>query len=154
MKKIFSMCLLSLLLLSFSSSVFAWSPRVEGKPDGFRPGSSRGYYIWHDQNGFHLVTTDRREHKFSGVIRTDGNFIDVRSQRTEQDDFFRVSRDREKLTFKFDTDGETDGLKFRVDGGRFVEFDLFVDGHRINPREIHIGDDGWSPKDSNFRLRR
>lgn len=155
MKRLWLMVVTVLLVLAFGSSAFAWSPRLEGKPDNFDPGASRGYYIWHDENGLHMWTTTRgQEHEFSGVIRTNGKFAATHGRRLEFGDFYRLSSDRDTLTFRFTTAGGEDGLNFKIDGGRYVEFDLFVDGHRINPKEIHIGDQGWHPSGSDFRLIR
>lgn len=155
MKKLYSILMLSLLILSFCSSAFAWSPSVDGKPDTFDPGKSRGYYIWHDRDGLHIWTTTRgQEHEFSGVIRTNGKFADIHGQRIERNDFYKISSGRDRITFKFKTDGGIDGLNFNINGGKYVDFDLFVDGHRIDPKQIHIGDRGWSPRDNDFRLYR
>ena len=155
MKKIYSIFILSVLILSFCSSAFAWSPRLEGKPDNFDPGQSRGYFIWHDKNGLHVWTTSRgQNHEFSGVIRTNGKFANLSDQRFERNDFYKLSSKRDVITFKFKTDGGVDGLNFKVEGGQYVDFDLFIDGHRVNPKDIHIGDRGWSPKGSDFRLYR
>lgn len=155
MKKLFPMFIISMLVLSFCSSAFAWAPLAEGKPDTFDPGASRGYYIWHDDNGLHMWTTTRgKQHEFSGVIRTNGKFINTHSQRLEMGDFYKVDSDRDMITFKFTTAGGEDGLNFRIAGGNYADFDLFIDGHRIDPREIHIGDRGWHPRHSDFRLHR
>jgi hypothetical protein len=35
-----------------------------------------------------------------------------------------------------------DGLNFRIKDASYVDFDLFVDGHPIPHREIHIGGNG------------
>lgn len=155
MRKLFTMFIVSLLILSFCSSAFAWSPRVEGKPDSFDPGQSRGYYIWHDHNGLHLwTTTQGKTHEFSGVIRTDGKFVNTHSRRLEAGDFYKVDSDRDMITFRFTTSGGEDGIDFKIAGGDYVDFDLFVDGHRINHKEIHIGESGWHPRHSDFRLNR
>lgn len=155
MKKFISLFILSLFILSFCSSAFAWSPRLDGKPDSFDPGASRGYYIWHDENGFHMWTATRgQQHEFSGVIRTNGRFADTQGRRLEANDFYQLSPDRDMITFKFITAGGDDGLNFKIKGGNHVNFDLFIDGHRINPHEIHIGHNGWHPESSNFRLLR
>lgn len=155
MRKLFSMFVVSLLVLSFCSSAFAWSPRIEGRPDSFDPGASRGYFIWHDESGFHVWTSTRgNQHEFSGVIRTNGRFHDTHGQRLEWNDFARVDSDRNMITFKFNTAGGEDGLNFRVAGGSYVDFDLFIDGHRIDRKEIHIGDRGWHPESNDFRLHR
>ena len=149
------MVITGLLVLAFGSSAFAWSPRLEGKPDNFAAGASRGYYIWHDGAGWHVWTATRgQEHEFSGVVRTNGKLADPHGRRLEFGDFYRLSPNRDTLTFRFNTTGGEDGLNFQVDGGRYVEFDLFVDGQRINRKDIYIGDRGWHPSGSDFRLMR
>lgn len=155
MKKASMFLILVLTLLACSSYAFAWSPRVEGKPDMFRPGEIKGYFIWHNENGLHIWTTTRgREHVFSGVIRTDGRFIDIKGQRLEHDDFYRVDNDRNRISFRDTTDGGIDGLNFKVANGSHVHFDLYMDGHKIDPQEIYIGNEGWHPEYSDFTLHR
>lgn len=155
MKKLFSVLVASLLVLVFCGSAFAWAPRVEGKPDAFEQGKSRGYFIWHDDNGLHMWTTTRgQQHRFSGVIRTDGRIVDVQGKRLEGGDRFGVGPERHELKFDFETAGGDDGVNFRIEGGDRVNFELFIDGHRINPGEIHIGDRGWHPERSEFTLYR
>lgn len=173
--------LVGLLLVALTGSAFAWSPRLDGKPDQFYPGGPRGYYVWHDDNGFHIWTTNRgSEHTYSGVIRTDGRFVHVRGHNLEEGDSFKlysdarertwfeasesdrgnrfvlkgreVGYDNDKIRFKFDTIGGSDGLNFRIKDASYVEFDLFVDGHPVNHREIHIGDNGWHPHSHHFRF--
>jgi len=156
MKKASIFLILVLTLLACSSYAFAWSPRGEGKPDMFRPGEIKGYFIWHNEHGIHIWTTTRsREHVFSGVIRTDGKFIDVRGQRLEHDDFYKVDNDRNKIVFRDITaGGGIDGLNFKIVDGERVNFDLFMDGEKIDPREIYIGENGWHPAHSDFTLHR
>jgi len=155
MKKITTLLIMVFTLVAFSSYAFAWAPRDQGQPDSFRPGDSRGYFIWHDDNGLHMWTTTRgTRHEFSGVIRTNGTFVDVHGKRLESDDYLRVDRDRNKITFRFDTEGGIDGVNFRIDGGSYANFDLFIDGHRIDRNEIHIGDSSWHPRSSDFTLYR
>lgn len=155
MKKLFTMLVVSLSVLAFCSSAFAWSPRTEGKPDTFDPGENLGYFIWHDENGLHMWTTTRgQDHVFSGVIRTNGRFVDTHGRRLELGDFYHISSDRDTITFKFTTAGGEDGLNFKIADGNYVNFDLFMDGHRINHREIYIGDRGWHPRNSDFSLYR
>lgn len=155
MKKLTVLLLVALTLVAMSSYAFAWAPRDQGRPDAFRPGDSRGYFIWHDYDGLHIWTSTRgARHEFSGVIRTDGAFFDVQGKRLEGDDFFRVDRDRDTIQFRFETAGGADGINFRIDGGSYANFDLFIDGHRIDPGEIYIGDRNWHPRHSDFTLYR
>lgn len=155
MKKMPLMFVIAFLLITVCSTAFAWAPRIDGRPDSFDPGSTKGYFIWHDDNGFHMWTTTKGyQHHFSGVIRTDGRFVDVHGRRLETDDWYRVGPERHELKFEFTTAGGEDGVNFRIEGGDRVNFDLFIDGHRINPEEICIGSRGWHPERSDFTLYR
>ncbi len=103
----------------------------------------------------HLRTsTYGQKHVFSGVIRTDGRFVDVEEKQLEHGDFYRVNNDRDTITFKFTTTGGSDGVDFRVRDGERINFDLFIDGHKINPEEIYLGDRGWHPKHHDFTVYR
>jgi hypothetical protein len=156
MKKLTAILTMVFVLLAFSNLALAWGgPRSHGQPEEFRPGDSRGYFIWRDGDTVHLrVTTYGREHTFSGVIRTDGQFRHVRGYREEANDFHRVDRDRDAIAFRFHTAGGVDGLDFRVDDADHIAFDLYMDGHPISPGHIYIGHRGWHPDDNTFRLRR
>ncbi len=154
MKKLTAVLLVLSFLLAGSGYALAWAPQLQGRPFDFRPGDSRGVFVWRDRDGLHLRTTTRgSEHVFSGVIGTNGYFVDVDSARLEGRDFFRVNDDRNMITFRFRTAGGSDGLDFRVRDGERLNFALFVDGHRIDPNEIYIGYRGWHPGDNEFRLR-
>jgi hypothetical protein len=143
------------LLMCSSSFAFAWAPKVDGKPDMFKPGETRGYFIWHNDNGLHMrMTTRGKEHVFSGVINTDGKFTDVKEQNLEHGDFFKVGINKDMIIFRTTTAGGIDGINFKIRGGKYVRFDLFMDGHKIDTREIYIGDNGWHPKHSDFTLHR
>ena len=177
--------LVGLFLIALTGSVFAWSGKadVSGKPDDFSPSGHMGYYIWQDDDGFHIWTTTRgEEHVFSGVIRTDGRLFNVRGHRLEQGDSFKtyedvkgnswfdghgrnkgnrfsaggrdVNYENDQIRFKFNTTGGSDGLNFRIQNANFVDFDLYIDGHPINRRAIHIGESGWHPYSHNFRMNR
>lgn len=142
-------------LVALTGSAFAWPGNLEGKPDELRSGDARGYFIWHDNQGMHLRTTTKgHEHVYTGVIRTDGRFVEVDEYRTEANDHIRVSRDRDTIWFKFSTAGGLDGLNFRVRGGEKVHFDLYVDGHQINRQQIFLGDNGHHPRDNSFTIHR
>lgn len=181
-KKLLVITLVGLFLMSLTGSAFAWSgsASVEGQPDQFQMSRANGYYIWQDEHGFHVWTTTRgEEHVFSGAIRTDGKFVNVRGHRLEQGDSLKVDSDvqgrpwflssdnnrkhlffggrevnyeNDKIHFRFDTNGGSDGVNFHIEDASYLEFDLFIDGHPIPRREIHISDDGWHPQSHKFRL--
>ena len=156
MKKLAAIMVLAVFaLMIFGGSALAWSPRTDGRPDAYQPGDSRGFFIWHDGNGLHVrTTTYGREHEFSGVIRTDGRFADVDGVKLEGNDFYNAGDGRHMLTFRFHTDEGVDGVDFKIAGGDRVNFDLFIDGHHINPAEIYIGNRDWHPQAADFILHR
>lgn len=157
MKKNFVLVFVVLMLFAFSGSVFAWPPGVEGHSGNIQEKGQRakGYYIWHDEKGLHLRTVAHgMQHEFRGVIRTDGEFMQIRGARLERDDFFRMNHRRDRITFKFETNDGKDGLDVRIDEGSYVHFELYIDGHRIDPREVYLGDRGRHPRHWEFTLWR
>lgn len=169
------------MMLSSSVFAWSGKADISGKPDDFSPNGHKGYYIWQDDHGFHIWTTTRGEtHVFSGVIRTDGNISNVKGQRLEEGDSFRtysenqrkpwlelfdrnrgnhfafggreVNLERNELRFKFDTTGGSDGVNFRVNDAKYIDFDLYVDGRPIHRKEIYISESGWHPYSHNFRI--
>lgn len=156
MKKTASLLLTALLFVALSGSAFAWSPELEGRPDSFHPGDSRGYFIWHDEHGLHLRTAARLHgHQFSGVLRTDGHFFDVRGTWLEADDSYSLGHEEHRVTFHFDTgSGGVDGIDFRVRGGDKVVFDLYMDGHKVATDEINGGSNNWHPDSHRFEIFR
>ena len=133
MKKIAAFLVFMFTLVALSASAFAWGPKIDQRPDGFRPGQSRGYFIWRDQNGFHLYTATRgQRHVFTGTITTDGQRFDVKSQNLENDkrpglhpmfgassrggqDRIKLDNDRDTISFRFDNSGrDVDGITFRT----------------------------------------
>lgn len=184
-KKWLIITLVGLFIMSFTGSVFAWSgsANIEGKPDQFQINRAKGYYIWQDEKGFHIWTTTRsEEHTFTGVIRTNGEFLHVKGQNLERGDSFKVNSDdqgrpwfkssdnkgkhffsfggremdyeNDKIQFKFATTGGMDGINFQVKDASFIDFDLYMDGRPISRKEIYISDSGWHPQSHKFRLIR
>ncbi|MCX7781210.1 MAG: hypothetical protein N2491_09925 [Negativicutes bacterium] len=155
MKRLSAVMVFLFTMVALSGYALAWPGHLEGKPDAFRPGDTRGYFIWHDDNGMHLRTTTRgHERIFTGVIRTDGKFVNVDDFKMEGNDRIRVSRDRDTIWFRLSTAGAVDGLNFRIKGGDYVHFELYMDGHRIDRKEIFLGDRGWHPRSSSFTIHR
>ncbi|MGI6093256.1 MAG: hypothetical protein GX348_04715 [Veillonellaceae bacterium] len=149
------MILLSAAILQLTTaSAFAWHLPADGSPDKFRPGSTRGYAIWQDKDGVHLVvTTKGKAQTFTGTIKTDGKINSVDGDYLERGDKVKLSKDKEKLNFKLTTAGATDKIDFKVKNGHRLTFDLYVDGRPINANEIYIGNDGIHPSDNTFTLR-
>jgi len=143
-----------LVLAAFGGIAFAWPDYLNGRPSELRPGNSIGYYIWRDSSGFSLRTTSaERGHVFTGVIRTDGQFNDLRQRRNEPGDFMRLSPDRKSIHFRFTTPrNDMDGIDFSVQNGSRLSFDLLVDGRPVPARLIHLGTGSQHPGNNIFSI--
>jgi len=150
MKKLSCLALLTCFLVTLSGTAFAWSDRSEGRPEQRPPSLS----VWHDRNDeFHVKSaTFRRQHVFSGVIKTDGHFYDIDEKDLEYGDYVRVDHDRNTIRFHFTGRG-IDEINFKVRGGDTLTFDLNKDGRDMERNEIFIGQNGWHPRDNRFTLR-
>lgn len=145
--------LVGLFSMTLVNTGFAYSPDLRGKPDEFRAGHDRGYYIWQDYEGVHIRTTTKgQSHVFSGKLHTDGRFAEVHGVRLEDEDKYHVGSAGHKLDFTFDTTAGTDGIDFRIEDGEKIKFDLFIDGHKISPKEIHLGGDSSHPENNKFKI--
>lgn len=149
------MILLSAAILQLTTaSAFAWHLPAEGTPDNFRVGATRGYAIWQDSRGVHLVvTTKGQPHTFTGTIKTDGKIRNIDGDYLEKNDKIKISHDRERLNFKLFTAGTTDKIDFEVQNGHRLKFDLYIDGQPIDEKEIYIGNEGIHPGDNTFTLK-
>lgn len=154
MKKSILASIFLLFLFVLSSTAFAWSPQLEGKPEFYR-GETSGYFIWYDDSGLHLRTTTRGQiHNFSGVLHTDGKFTDVQAIRLEAADAYKVNSSENQIKFNLDTGSLIDGFDFKVEGGQEIVFNLLIDGHPISTDEIHGGTGSWHPNNNVFEIVR
>lgn len=132
----------------------AWQDWLEGRPTALRQSADTGYYLWHGDDGLHLwTTTGDAPHTFTGTITTDGALVDVAFERGDPGDWLIQDGDR-TLLFSFRTDRGTDGVNFRVRGGREVRFDLALDGRQVDADRIRVGRDNGHPKRNPFTVRR
>ncbi|MDR3564878.1 MAG: hypothetical protein P4N59_26065 [Negativicutes bacterium] len=156
MKKTVVLLVGIVLLLMLSGVALAWPQYLDGRPSEYRPGETRGYFIWFDRDGWNLRTASKsREHVYTGVIRTNGEFVDVRGVREEHGDRIRLNHERDRISFQFETDPrDTDGIDFRVRDGDRVNFDLYVDGELIDTHEIHLGRHNIHPHSNDFWINR
>lgn len=155
MKKVFSFLLVFATFFCFQSTAFmAWSPSYEGEPDVLSPHHILGIFAWHDNDGFHLRNTAIGEnHVFSGKIHTNGYFKDVDDRLFRGDDYYHI-KDRDTIDFQFTTDGRSVGIDFDVNDGDYMAFELYMDGHKISPLDVYIGQSSWHPNDYKFTLER
>ncbi|HKA12630.1 MAG TPA: hypothetical protein VKI99_19380 [Candidatus Dormibacteraeota bacterium] len=144
-----------------------WTGAVnpEGRPDGFDAGDAGAVYVWHDGDGWHIRSTDKRptDHHYTGSIHLSkgGSFTDLHPVRDEKDDTVSVDGDN-TLHYDFHTFASIDGVDFRVtcppQRGVDVErqrltFHTMFDGRPIADR-VRIGDAKQSPKAATFAFTR
>jgi hypothetical protein len=136
-----------------ASPAFAWGERIEGRPASFQAGGTDGYYLWHDEAGLHLRTTDSSgSFTYSGTLSTQGTFTDVQLVRAEKDDSVQILNGGKVLQFQFVTFQGVDGIDFRVDGGNPVQLQLMQNGNPINPANIFLGSMSVHPLHNPVRI--
>jgi hypothetical protein len=142
--------------LWFSSNVFA-SPLVyEGVPAMLSPNHIVGVFIWRDdEENFHLsVSTAGEGHVFTGNVQTNGYFARIKGNNFKKNDNANqyTLKDRDKIEFQFTTEGKEFGMKFKISDATSVKFDLYMDGNKIIPANIYVGENGWHPNESQFTI--
>jgi len=146
------------LLLAVAPAAFAApatpKPSVaEGTPtvDDSRP---MGYFIWHNDDGFHLRTHGPgAEHVFDAVLHTRGTFENVDVVKLENDDRVDVLDGGHTLSIHFHTFDGIDGVNFTIRGGEALRLNLKVDDEQISTQSIFLGVEGRHPKHNPFSIR-
>ena len=142
------------ILLTMATSALAADPALEGEPtlDHSKP---VGYYIWHDERGFHLRTHGPGDqHLFEARLRTDGEFVDVDTVRLESRDDVAVVDGGHTLLLRFHTYDWTDGVNFRIRGEDrdFLRLNLQLDGEPIATESIRLGRWERHPRQNPFTI--
>jgi len=145
--------LLALTPAAFAAPATPKAPVADGTPtiDASRP---MGYYIFHNDDGFHLWTHGPgAEHVFDAVLRTKGTFENVSVLKLENDDRVDVQDAGHKLVIHFHTFDGIDGVNFTVRDGERMRLNLKLDGEHIATSNIFLGAKGVHPKHNPFRIR-
>jgi len=136
-----------------------WS-KAEGRPKNLVPGRSVGFFIWHEGNTVYLITTSESDkgELFTGRIRIIGKrakISDVSGLHLEngnpsekKGDYFEIIGDKE-IKFHFNTGEKTDGIKFKIENGKFLVFNLELEKHKthhifIGANEIEVNKDPFA----------
>src|SRR5579883_73742 len=137
------------------ATIVPWESRVQGMPRSFEAGGTGGYYFWHDDNGFHLWTTDPEgiDSHYTGTLTTDGSFVNIVLEHPENDDHF-TSDGAGKLTFNLHTQSGIDGIDFEVQDGSRIDLSLLRDGNQTAPDNIFLGEDSVHPSHNPFAVIR
>lgn len=181
-KKMLIITLALFCLLAFSGIAAAWTSETENRPFRFASGGgAAGYYVWQDQDGFHLWTLPAgANHSFTGTIRTDGRFSVIRGHHLDAGESFasyaeikqrswfeginlssperylgaglEAECEPRSITFKFTASEGSDGLYFQVTGASFVKFELLLDGRATPRHQIWYGGSSWHPDTHIFKF--
>lgn len=171
-----------IFLVAFSGIAAAWTSETEGRPYRFASGGgAAGYYVWQDEYGFHLwMLPGERSHTFSGTIRSDGRFYNIRGHHLDGGLSFEkypdiknrfwfesvnptdtasfvfpggeVECDSHQIVFRINTANASDGIFFQVSGAGYVGFDLQMDGRGIARKQIWYGGSSWHPETYKFKF--
>jgi hypothetical protein len=133
----------------------AWPSQVNGRPSQLRPGAALGYYLWHDNNGWHLeVTHASHDHiVFSGWVGTDGT-LTVQRVDDERNDVTRIGPGRHRVSFAFNNYGYLDGIHFETHGAQELSFHFYVNGAPVGPARVFIGRADLHPEHVPFQVNR
>lgn len=181
--KLLTVVLVVIFLIAFTGIACAWTSEIEDRPFRFaNSGGEPGYYVWHDQYGFHLwMLPGYGSHTFTGTIRTDGRFFGIRGHHLVGGESFSAypeirnktwfesgspSSDGDRfvfpglevevaptmITFKINTTQASDGLYFQVANASYIGFDLQMDGHGLARKQIWYGGSSWHPEMYKFKF--
>ncbi len=122
-----------------------WPATVQGRPQSFETGGAGGYYVWHDERGWHLRTTTPRRtpHLFTGTIVSSGDIKLVHQYRDEGRDSVRVGG--AKLSFFFTTYTGVDGVDLVVGCTESVTFRARAGGRIVPSSRIWLGAGDHAP---------
>ena len=130
----------------------AWGGRIDGRPASFESGGTDGYYVWHDEGGLHLRTTNSAGvFEYSGTLRTNGTFSDLQLLKAEPDDSVTLQDGGKKVTFRFKTAQGIDGFDIQAsDATRMI---LKRNGQRLGVANIFLGLKSVHPVRNPFLIR-
>lgn len=125
---------------------------TEGAPND-NDGSPTGYYIFHNDETFHLHTHGPgAEHDFDAVLRSKGTFDNVNVQHLEAGDRADVVDGGHELVLHFHTFNATDGVSFTIRNGDKLHLNLKLDDKPIDTNSIFLGPKGRHPKHNPFSI--
>lgn len=132
-----------------------WPDRATGQPAGLKAGAPAGFYLWHNDEGWHLeVTHATHDHAvFSGWLSTNGS-IEYQRVDDEHNDFVKEGRGQHALSFAFNNYGFLDGVHFGTHCADRIEFHLFIDGRPAGVEQISVGHSSVHPKANPFTIDR
>lgn len=135
---------------------------VQGRPN-FDAGDSGAAYIWHDDSGWHLRTTDALTiaHHYQGTITVspDATVTSLHAVQLERSDHVWRTADN-VIHYDFTTYSGVDGLDFTVSScdpdhrNETLRFHLVYNGYTQDPARIKLGPGKVHPPSADFSVQR
>lgn len=163
MKPIVGLLLRSVLMVSVlaASLALAMGPGLaaqkeywKGRPE-FSAGEAKGYFIWQDDDGWHMRwTTHGKSVLYAGRVTCNGDFTNFEAVKKEKGEIIKKESNG---TIRFDTVTESgiDGIDFRLSPSTTrVTFDLNVDRIRASTEMVKIGAGKHHPGSVPFTIDR
>jgi hypothetical protein len=135
-----------LVLISLAVSAAVVDGRVcSGKPN-FASGESKGYFLWRDQQGWHIRwATKGAKRVYSGAIGSDAAFAACEGTAQGHEDAV-VLAEPHLIRFESRSSGGVKGIDFDLGpGATKLSFDLQMDGATVDPEWVHMGFRGARP---------
>lgn len=126
----------------------------DGKPS-FEAGESKGYFIWNDDEGWHVRwTTKNKKHAFSGTLTCDGSFVRYEAVSKGKKDFIKQTG-KSRIEFDAQVDGGKDGFDFQLTSSTAtITFDLEIDGKAAPIDSVKMGSGKTRPAAVPFTITR
>ena len=125
---------------------------IEGAPND-NDGNPTGYYIFHNDETFHLHTHGPgAQHDFDAVLHSGGVFDNVTPMKLESDDSYNITDGGHTLVLHFHTYDGTDGVSFVIHNGDKLHLNLKLDDQPIDTNSIFLGPEGRHPKHNPFSI--
>ncbi len=106
-------------------------------PAGFK----LGYFIWKEDGVWRIrFSSDQKQHRFSGVLKSDGDISLTNQLKQKGDEISQVSPTEIKFN-TVETSAE-DGFDFKT-SAKYVEFDILIDGMKY-PYLVYVGANDWN----------
>lgn len=135
----FMAVLSALALMAITSVAVSATTNASLDEEGIPSEKPTGFYLWHDEGGFHLRTHGPdAEHNFMASLQTDGLFTDVEGLRNEWGDNVKVLDEGRLLRLSFLTFGDRDGVNFRIRNGTELRVTLWLDGEAMDPKSVFL----------------
>jgi len=132
-----------------------WPDVANGRPASLDRHDLGGFYLWHGDDGWHLVVTHRGDDRmeFSGYITTDGTLA-AQGVLDEKDDHVTVGPRDHTVWFRFANYGGFDGMNFQTHCADTLTVHLLINGHEVTSERVFIGRNKVNPTSVPFTIER